>query len=45
MVFTIEPGVYVWGEFGVRHEDVMLVTESGEAENLSGGFAKSAWDP
>ncbi|KAF2819145.1 Creatinase/aminopeptidase [Ophiobolus disseminans] len=45
MVFTAEPGVYVLNEFGVRHEDVLLVKEDGEAENLSGGFAKSPWDP
>ena len=45
MVFTAEPGVYVLDRFGVRHEDVLLVREDGEAENLSGGFAKSPWDP
>lgn len=45
MVFTDEPGVYILGKFGVRHEDVYLVKEEGEAENLSGGEAKGPWEP
>ncbi|KAF1957402.1 peptidase M24 [Byssothecium circinans] len=45
MVFTSEPGVYVLNEFGVRHEDVLIVQNEGEAENISGGFAASPWDP
>lgn len=45
MVFTAEPGVYVLNEFGVRHEDILVVKKDGEAENISGGFAKSPWEP
>ena len=29
MVFSDEPGIYIPGEFGVRLEDDMLITESG----------------
>jgi Xaa-Pro aminopeptidase len=34
MIFTIEPGIYLPGEFGVRLEDTVLVTANGY-ENLS----------
>jgi Xaa-Pro aminopeptidase len=34
MTFTIEPGIYLEGRFGVRVEDVVLVTEDG-AERLN----------
>ena len=29
MTFSNEPGIYIYGEFGVRHEDCMVVTEDG----------------
>lgn len=34
MCFSDEPGIYVYGELGVRHEDVVFVTEDG-GENLT----------
>jgi Xaa-Pro dipeptidase len=34
MCFSDEPGVYVPGELGIRHEDIIVITEAG-AENLT----------
>lgn len=40
MVFTVEPGIYLPGRFGLRVEDMVLVTKKG-AELLSGTINKS----
>ncbi|KAI1381982.1 metallopeptidase family M24 [Hypoxylon crocopeplum] len=45
MTFTNEPGIYLEGKFGVRHEDIYLVKESGEAELLTGERAKGPYEP
>ena len=29
MIFSIEPGIYLAGDIGVRIEDLVLVTETG----------------
>ena len=34
MCFSDEPGIYIPGELGIRHEDIIFVTESG-AENMT----------
>lgn len=45
MTFTNEPGIYLEGRFGVRHEDIYLVKEDGEAELLTGIRAKGPYEP
>lgn len=45
MTFTNEPGIYLEGKFGVRHEDIYLVNEDGEAELLTGQRARGLYEP
>ncbi|KAM0265691.1 hypothetical protein ACHAQJ_000125 [Trichoderma viride] len=45
MVFTNEPGIYLQGKFGVRHEDIYLIREDGEAELLTGQRARGIYEP
>ena len=44
MTFTDEPGIYVPGEMGVRHEDTVAVTESG-CENLAPKWSGTPEEP
>ncbi|KAH6894218.1 peptidase M24, structural domain-containing protein [Thelonectria olida] len=45
MTFTNEPGIYLEGKFGVRHEDIYLVKEDGDAELLTKQRAKGLREP
>jgi Xaa-Pro aminopeptidase len=45
MTFTNEPGIYLEGRFGIRHEDIYLVKEEGDAELLTGRRAVGPYDP
>jgi Xaa-Pro dipeptidase len=44
MTFTIEPGIYVPGEIGIRHEDTVTVTPDG-CQNLCPGWSRTPEDP
>ena len=33
--FSIEPGIYLAGDFGVRIEDIVIINEDGEREILN----------
>ena len=45
MTFSNEPGIYVVGEYGMRCEDDMVISESGEAQLLTPGFQPSLETP
>ena len=45
MTFSNEPGIYVPGEYGLRCEDDMVISESGAAHLLTPGFAPSLEKP
>jgi Xaa-Pro dipeptidase len=45
MTFSDEPGIYVPGDYGLRCEDLMVITESGAATLLTPGFAPSLETP
>jgi Xaa-Pro aminopeptidase len=45
MTFTDdEPGIYVPGELGIRHEDTVVVTENG-CENLAPKWSGTPEEP
>jgi Xaa-Pro dipeptidase len=45
MTFSNEPGVYIPGEFGLRCEDLMVVSEDSSAQLLTPGFQISLEKP
>lgn len=45
MTFTSEPGIYLVDNFGVRHEDILLVQGDSEPVLLTGTRAGGPWDP
>ncbi|MGA7625399.1 MAG: Xaa-Pro peptidase family protein [Candidatus Acidiferrales bacterium] len=45
MTFSNEPGIYVVGDYGLRCEDDMVISESGEAQLLTRGFQSSLEKP
>jgi Xaa-Pro dipeptidase len=45
MTFSNEPGIYVPGEYGLRLEDDMAISETGPAQLLTAGFQPSLEKP
>jgi Xaa-Pro dipeptidase len=45
MTFSNEPGIYVQGDYGLRLEDDMVISEIGAAQLLTSGFSPSLEDP
>jgi Xaa-Pro dipeptidase len=45
MTFSNEPGIYVVGDYGLRCEDDMVISESGTAQLLTRGFQPSLETP
>jgi Xaa-Pro aminopeptidase len=43
MTFSVEPGIYVTNEFGIRLEDIVVVSEDGKLELLTKGLAQNPW--
>jgi Xaa-Pro aminopeptidase len=43
MTFSVEPGIYVTNEFGIRLEDIVVVGEDGKLELLTSGLAQNPW--
>ncbi|CAO3633351.1 unnamed protein product [Cunninghamella blakesleeana] len=41
--FSVEPGVYVTNEFGIRLEDIVVVNQEGHLEVLTNGLAQNPW--
>lgn len=43
MTFSVEPGIYIAHEFGIRLEDVVIVNDEGQLELLTSGLADNPW--
>ncbi|KAI9311824.1 peptidase M24, structural domain-containing protein [Dichotomocladium elegans] len=43
MTFSVEPGIYVPNEFGIRLEDIVVVNVQGQLEVLTSGLASDPW--
>ncbi|KAI8384301.1 peptidase M24, structural domain-containing protein [Radiomyces spectabilis] len=41
--FSVEPGIYVAREFGIRLEDIVVVNQEGKLELLTSGLAQNPW--